>query len=102
MDAPSSDDDSPPAKRLRPDEPAACQFADDPRLEREHANAKGVIRGVAQEFVCPIDQTPVYDAVLAAAGRRTDPCLAGWSGGPGAERRPPVQPGLVREARPCT
>ena len=58
---------TPPAKRLRPDE-GASQFADDPRLEREHANAKSVIRGVAQEFVCPIDQTPVYDAVLAADG----------------------------------
>ena len=57
-----------PAKRQRPDEPAASQFSDDPRLEREHANAKSVIRGVAQEFVCPIDQTPVYDAVLAADG----------------------------------
>ena len=56
-----------PAKRLRPDE-GASQFADDPRLEREHANAKSVIRGVAQEFICPIDQTPVYDAVLAADG----------------------------------
>jgi len=63
----SPNDDSPPAKRPRPDSDAP-QFADDPRLEREHANAKSVIRGVAQEFVCPIDQTPVYDAVLAADG----------------------------------
>ena len=56
-------------KRPRPDSDAGCaQFADDPRLEREHANAKSVIRGIAQEFVCPIDQSPVYDAVLATDG----------------------------------
>jgi len=65
----AEDADAPPAKRLRPDSAEACsQFADDPRLEREHANAKNAIMGVVQELICPIEQTPVYDAVLAADG----------------------------------